>query len=111
MVRHDNASGILIYTNAFLFKDSARNEARAGCVFLTTAGRDVNIHSRCKGLMLEKTGPDDKASQEYSQKSADLRAVVAALEYQTWGSEGWKKVNIATKSSYASHGMTRLVGK
>lgn len=111
MVRHDNPYEILIYTNAFLFGGSARKDARAACVFLTTIGREETLHSRCKGLLLEKAGPDGKASQGYSQKRADLRAVVAALEYQTWGSEGWKKVNIATKSSYVYNGMTRFVGK
>jgi ribonuclease HI len=111
MVRHGNPYEILIYTSAFLFGSSARKDARAACVFLTTIGRDETLHSRCKGLLLEKTGRDGKASQGYSQKRADLRAVVAALEYQTWVSEGWKKVNIATKSSYVYNGMTRFVGK
>ena len=115
MVRHDNPYEFLIYTNASLSHSQGSKYPRAGCAILTTGGRDEHVSSRCKGFLLEKTGPSGKfwegTDLSYAQKRADLRAAVAALECQTWGSEGWKKVTIATKSSYVFNGMTRFVGR
>jgi hypothetical protein len=112
MVRHDDPYEVLVYASAFLLSGTPRRSARAGCSILTRTDSDRDS-PYCEGFLLEKTKPNGKPLEEtpYNQKRADLRAVVAALENQMWGSEGWKKVTIATKSSYVYNGMTKFVGK
>lgn len=114
MVRHDSPREILIYASAFLLSGAIRTSLRAGCAILTRSIRDEQRPSECKGFLLEKTGPTGRTAKgkyaPYSQKRADLRAVIGALERHTWGSEGWKAVTIATRSGYVYNGMTRFVG-
>ena len=115
MVKYDNPSEILVYANALWCAGSQRKKSRAGCAILTRAAQDEYRPAECKGFILEQTGPSDSVLQgdnfPYTQKRADLRAVIAALENQPWASEGWKTVTIATKSAYAYNGMTRSISK
>jgi len=115
IVRYDDPSAILVYANALWCAGSQRKKSRAGCAILTRAAQDEYRLAECKGFILEQTGPKDRVLQGdnflYTQKRADLRAVIAALENQPWALEGWKTVTIATKSAYAYNGMTRSIAK
>ena len=111
MVRHYSPHEILIYASAFLLNGAPHTSLRAGCAVLTETIRDEHHPPECKGFLLERTGPCGKIANSHAQKRADLRAVVAALEYQIWGSEGWKTVTIATNSGWVHNGMTRFIEK
>jgi len=58
---------------------------------------------------LEQRGPEGVPYHDRGQKPAELRALVAALEYKSWSTEGWKKVVIATTCVYVFRGMTESV--
>jgi hypothetical protein len=48
---------------------------------------DSTTRPECIGFRIEEHGPDRAFFQPYSRR-ADLRAVVAALEFKLWSSEG-----------------------
>lgn len=57
---------------------------------------------------LERTGPKG-IGHDFNQRTAELRALVGALELQVWRNEGWEKVTIATSSVYVHRGITQSV--
>ena len=61
------------------------------------------------GFKLEKRGPKGAVNADLNQRTAELRALVAALEFKIWSTEGWKKVVIATTSTYVHRGITESV--
>lgn len=55
---------------------------------------------------LEKHGPSGVPA-EHTSNRAKLRAVIAALQFRTWGSEGWRRVVVLTDLEYIVWGATR----
>ncbi|KAJ7677929.1 ribonuclease H-like domain-containing protein [Mycena polygramma] len=54
---------------------------------------------------LEHKGPDGQVHTPTSNR-AELRAVIAALNFRSWGGEGWRRVVIVTDSEYVAKGAT-----
>ncbi|OTA60425.1 ribonuclease H-like protein [Hypoxylon sp. EC38] len=54
---------------------------------------------------LEKKGADGKVHPHTSNR-AGLRAVIAALKFRVWWTEGWERIIITTDSEYVSKGAT-----
>jgi len=75
-------------------------DARAGWAFVFQPG-SVGVVSG----VLEQKGPDDRLYAATSNR-AELRAVIAALEYRAWWGEGWERIVIATDSEYVVYGAT-----
>jgi len=57
---------------------------------------------------LENYGPAGSHRAATSDR-AELRAAIAALECQLWGTEGWYTVTVATDSTYVVDGITDWV--
>lgn len=111
MVRRSNPDKeILIFTSGqIIMKDAKNREDPAGCAVIYMPKSDGSgKHTECIGFRLEERGPNGEFFNPKSMR-ADLRAVVAALEFKLWSSEGWEKVTIATDSNYVTDGITRHV--
>lgn len=54
---------------------------------------------------LEEQGPTGEFA-EHTSNRAKLRAVIAALQFRPWASEGWRRVVILTDLSYIVYGAT-----
>jgi ribonuclease HI len=109
MIRRDNPKKeILIYTSGQFIGKKKRKPARAGCAVIfeseTQVGRPWSVK-----FPLEQRGPRG-FQNDMDQRTAELRALVAALELRLWSTEGWEKVIIATSSIYAHRGITQNVG-
>ncbi|KAK8215677.1 hypothetical protein IWZ01DRAFT_174909 [Phyllosticta capitalensis] len=76
---------------------------KGGCAFIYKPGQ-----AGTKSLALEREGPDGKTHKR-TETRAELRAVLAALHYKDWHSEGWKRVVLITSCMYvADHATTSL---
>ena len=58
------------------------------------------------GFKLENTGPYGKVSSD-TQGRAELRAIIAALEYRWWHQEGYQLPVVATDSIYVVEWITK----
>ncbi|EPS45818.1 hypothetical protein H072_174 [Dactylellina haptotyla CBS 200.50] len=100
---------ILIYTDGACLMNGDVS-ATAGCAFYfrppgpTAFGSTTGIIS----FRLEDKGPDAKPAPQTSNR-AELRAVIAALEFRVWYGEGQKHLVIATDSEYVVLGITQWV--
>ena len=85
--------------------DNGKPTSRAGCAFVYCPGPTFVGKS---AFRLEPKGP---TGVEYKQTSnrAELRAVIAALQYRFWYGEGYARVVIATDSVYVVKGITEWV--
>ncbi|WQF75645.1 Putative ribonuclease H domain-containing protein [Colletotrichum destructivum] len=92
-----------IYTDGACF-DNGAADARSCCgiFFKLTYFSD---QSGSVAFTLEDRDPDGKVYRHTSNR-AELRAVIAALRYRVWQSEGFRNVVIATDSTYVVHGAT-----
>lgn len=90
---------MLMFTDGSCLGNGAAN-ARAGWAFIFEPG----LTGRVSGA-LEQKGPDDKLHDATSNR-AELRAVIAALEFRAWWGEGWERIVIATDSEYVVSGAT-----
>lgn len=106
MVRYDKPDEILVYTSGQAIVTRSKNGAGCAVLFET----EDNSTSNPVAFPLEKEGPTG-GSQSNTPFAAALRAVLAALELKTWGSEGWKKVIIATDDERVYRGMTHDIFK
>lgn len=109
MIRRDNPKKeIIIYTSGQFVAAKKRKSAGAGCAVIyeteTTQGRFKSVT-----FPLEQQGPEG-LPHKMDQKTAELRALVAALELRLWSAEGWEKATIATSSIYAHRGITASIG-
>jgi len=79
---------------------------RAGCAFVfgPTSWYGQGSHV----LRLEMRGSDHQEHAVTSNR-AELHAAIAALRYHRWDSEGWRKITIASNSSYLVDGITRHI--
>ncbi|KAI1398946.1 ribonuclease H-like domain-containing protein [Hypoxylon fuscum] len=92
---------MLIYTDgACVNNDSTKRKPRGGCAFLFNDDPDEN-----ESFALENKGPDGQ-SYPHTSNRAELRAVLAALLYRQWWSEGWERVVVVTDSEYVARGAT-----
>lgn len=77
---------------------------KAGWAFFE--GLDLHYQPLVISDRLEQRGPWGDPSIQTSNR-AELRAVIAALRYQHWPSEGFRRIVIATDSEYVVEGSTR----
>lgn len=91
-----NHNEMLIYTDgACLGNGQANPKAGCGVVFREELpGRRGHL-----AVPLERQGPTGHPRPQTSNR-AELRAVLAALQFRSWPCEGWTKVVIATDSAY-----------
>ncbi|KAK0645790.1 ribonuclease H-like domain-containing protein [Cercophora newfieldiana] len=75
-------------------------DARAGWAFIFGPGSEGSVSG-----VLEQKGPDGELHVATSNR-AELRAVIAALEFRVWWGEGWERIVIATDSEYVANGAT-----
>ncbi|KAJ7677935.1 RNase H domain protein, partial [Mycena polygramma] len=90
---------MMIYTDGACASNGLA-EPRGGFAFVfneTPGGKCSNA--------LEQKGPDGEAYTHTSNR-AELRAVIAALKFRSWGGEGWQRVVITTDSMYVGKGAT-----
>jgi len=109
--RSDPENEILIFTSGQMMKKVGKKQQQdfAGCaVIYMPKGNDSGHRSDCIGFSIEDRGPNGEFFNPES-KRADLRAVVAALEFKIWSSEGWSKVTIASDSRYVCEGITQHI--
>ena len=100
---------LLIYTSGQLHSNS-RKEGKpgsAGCALIF--GSETQRQTKPIGFTLEQRGPNGAIYTDSSARTAELRALVAALEFKTWATEGWEKVVIATTCVYVFRGITEYV--
>jgi len=102
-----NDDEILIYTDGACFDNGGINPA-AGCGFFFRPPESNNPNSGRVSLRLEECGPTGEPHQQTSNR-AELRAVIAALQYRVWYGEGWASLVIATDSEYVAKGATEWV--
>ena len=57
---------------------------------------------------LEERGPSGEFHEQTSNR-AELRAVIAVLQFRAWYGEGWKRLVIATDSEYVTKGATEWI--
>lgn len=60
------------------------------------------------GLRLETQGPNGDV-QKHTSNRAKLRAVIAALDFRPWQTEGWKRVVVVTDLEYIAMGATKWI--
>ncbi|KAF1986346.1 ribonuclease H-like protein [Aulographum hederae CBS 113979] len=125
-IRDNDDYEFLIYTDGSCLSNG-RDGAQAGCAFIfrpatgpsfiprtTFSGRStrsMGLHAlgACT-FHLEARGPDGERARQTSNR-AELRAVIAALQYRVWTNEGFDRLVIATDSAYAVEGATYWVNR
>lgn len=104
-VRRSNWREMLIYTDGACL-NNGRNNPQAGWAFVFHPSQPkVNPSDR-----LELRGIDDRPYPQTSNR-AELRAVLAALEFRVWKGEAFLRIVIATDSEYVVLGLTKYLGK
>ncbi|OCK78850.1 ribonuclease H-like protein [Lepidopterella palustris CBS 459.81] len=124
--RRSNPREFLIYTDGACIENGNEN-ASAGCAFVfrpevppsmippsTSCGhstRTMNLHTlgACN-FRLESGGPNGEIVPQTSNR-AELRAIIAVLQFRLWHNEGFQRLVIATDSSYAVEGSTNWIRK
>lgn len=111
--RSDPENEILIFTSGQMKKKIGKKDTQnsAGCAVISMPKNDGwGQRSDCDGFSIEDRGPNGEFFNPNSNR-AELRAVVAALEFKVWSSEGWSKVVIASDSDYVCTGITKDIMK
>lgn len=102
---------ILIYTDGACINNGFPN-AKAGYAFIFRPGIPGEVDAgEVDGWVsgrLEEKGPTGVRHEQTSNR-AELRAVIGALAFREWQGEGWKRVVIATDSSYVVSGITEHI--
>jgi ribonuclease HI len=97
-------NSFLIYTDGACLNNGQANPAAGwGFVFRTPQASRPDV-GRVQGRLGDH-GPSGESHPQTSNR-AELRAVIAALQYRVWYGEGWKKLVIATDSEYVVKGAT-----
>ncbi|KAF7914514.1 uncharacterized protein EAF01_000920 [Botrytis porri] len=102
-IRRTDPNEILIYTDGSCLSNGLASP-RAGCGFVISPHHKINFR-------LENTGPTGEMHRQTSN-CAELRAVLAALEYRAWQGDNfasWTRIVIATDSEYVSLGATERI--
>lgn len=108
-VRRSNADEILIYTDGACLNNGQPNPT-AGCAFVFHPPQALPSKPQPPvdgtfAFRLENHGPTGTPQPQTSNR-AELRAVIAALQFRIWVGEGWKRLIIATDSEYVVNGAT-----
>jgi ribonuclease HI len=102
-----NSTELLIYTDGACLNNGLPDSAAGwGFVFRASEANHPEI-GRVSGR-LEAHGPSGEPHPQTSNR-AELRAVIAALQFQAWFGEGWERLVIATDSEYIVRGATEWV--
>jgi ribonuclease HI len=102
-----NRGDLLIYTDGACL-NNGQPHAAAGWGFVFRAPEaDRPDVGRVSGR-LEDQGPSGESYPQTSNR-AELRAVIAALQFRAWYGEGWARLVIATDSEYVVRGATERV--
>ncbi|PVH75223.1 hypothetical protein DL98DRAFT_359098, partial [Cadophora sp. DSE1049] len=101
-VRISNHDETLIFTGgACLNNERANPTTGFGFAFLP---RDIRVSPQVKygtvAFRLENKSSYGSPAEQTSNR-AELRAVIAALQFRAWHRVGWKRIVIATDSEYA----------
>jgi ribonuclease HI len=96
---------MLIYTDGACLGNGQANP-RAGCGVVFREERPGRMGHFA--FPLELQGPTGHPRPQTSNR-AELRAVIAALQFRFWAGEGWTKVVIATDSEYVVEGATSWI--
>ncbi|MCJ1360057.1 MAG: hypothetical protein MMC33_010060 [Icmadophila ericetorum] len=105
-IRLTNPRQMLIYTDGSCLGNASGPDSTAGCSFIFRPAKEQQL-SHLK-FRLELEGPD-KVLHEQTSNRAELRAVIAALQFRVWWGEGFTSVVIATDSEYIVKGCTEWV--
>jgi ribonuclease HI len=106
-IRKTNPHQIIIWTDGACINNGQANPS-AGCAFVyRTAAIKPKVNAYIS-FRLETQGPAGKVEPQTSNR-AELRAVIAALQFRRWDGEGWKSLVIATDSEYVALGATEWV--
>ncbi|KAJ5951182.1 uncharacterized protein N7479_009595 [Penicillium vulpinum] len=92
----------LIYTDGSC-KDNGRMNARAGCSFVFN-----DSASGYARFALEYKGPTGQ-QHTLTVDRAQVRAVIAALQYRDWAADGCSRLIIASDSEYLVDGITKSI--
>ncbi|KAJ5738764.1 hypothetical protein N7493_001919 [Penicillium malachiteum] len=117
-IHRDDDKCMLIYTDgvslddeavplagcSFVFKDNAQTAQNLG----EYGSTDPDYRNYCC-FALEKEGPTGEIKHTRDADRAKLRAIIGALQFKTWATEGFKKVIIATDSPYLVECITTRV--
>ncbi|KAH8594172.1 ribonuclease H-like domain-containing protein [Bisporella sp. PMI_857] len=106
-VHHGNPSCFLIYTDGAC-RNNGNLSPTAGWGFVFRPPEPSSPEIGCVWGRLEDHGPSGEPHPQTSNR-AELRAVIAALEFRSWGGEGWTRLVIATDSEYVVKGATEWV--
>jgi ribonuclease HI len=101
--RTDSRKCLILTDGACL--DNGKANPRAGWAFVDGPG-DPGKPPRTGASRLENTGPFGDPGIQSSNR-AELRAVIAALRFQSWAGEGFNTIVIATDSEYVAVGSTQ----
>jgi ribonuclease HI len=111
MVRYEQPDEILVYTSGQTIRKNRGNTGArlSGCAIIF--GReDLRGTPRFEQFSLEGRTLG-RSKLKHNDVCAALRAVVAALEIKTWGSEGWKRVTIATDHKTIHDALTQHIAR
>lgn len=107
IVSRTNPREFLIYTDGSCL-DNGRPSPRAGCAFIFHPGITDQPRAGSCSFKLENRGPSGELHPQTSNR-AELRAVIAALQFRFWKGEGFESMVIATDSEYVVKGATTWV--
>ena len=106
-INNTDPTQLLLYTDGSCLNNGQAGQ-RAGWAFIyRPPDPRRKIIGHCS-FRLENKGP---TGEEYTQTSnrAELRAVIGALRFRAWNSEGFKSIVIATDSEYVVEGATNWI--
>lgn len=102
-----NPKHILIYTDGACL-NNGQPSATAGCAFVYRSSSNAESNDGTVSFRLEGQGPSGDIYPQTSNR-AELRAVIATLQFRAWHGEGWTQLIIATDSEYVVKGSTQWV--
>jgi ribonuclease HI len=94
-----NPQQVLVYVAGACIDSGLPTARAAWSLIFRPEAPDANV-----GCRLEQDGPQ-------TQDRAELRGVIAALQYRNWNTEGFRSLVVATNSDYVIRGATELVWK
>lgn len=106
-IRRSNEVQILVYTDGAC-ANNGQPSATAGCAFVFRPSSSTASINGTVSFPLEKQGPSGVIYPPTSNR-AELRAVIAALQFRAWHGEGWTELVIATDSEYVVSGATAWI--
>jgi ribonuclease HI len=98
---------LLVYTDGACLNNGQPNPAAGWGFVFRESEPDRPEVGRVSGR-LEDHGPSGEPHPQTSNR-AELRAVIAVLQFRAWFGEGWTRLVIATDSEYVTKGATEWV--